>query len=227
MDPIDQRRIRFVAGFAVYFAFLWFFWNTPVVFPLKIFVVFLHEISHGIAAIATGGSIERIVITPNEGGLCECSGRAFLTLPAGYLGSLAWGVVILALARDRSNWTRVVTASIGALVVATTVLFVRNQFGLVFGLGFGIALVLVGRFLSVGINAIILRVIGLTSCLYAILDIKSDIIDRPELQSDARMLAELTGIPTLVWGIVWITIALLVTWKALRYLLRRAERTSS
>ena len=29
-------------------------WNTGVVDPLKIFVVFMHEVSHGLAALATG-----------------------------------------------------------------------------------------------------------------------------------------------------------------------------
>ncbi|MBI1928751.1 M50 family metallopeptidase, partial [Candidatus Poribacteria bacterium] len=74
--------------------------------------------------------------------------------------------------------------------------------------GFGGALIVVGRFLSESINDWLLRTIGLTSCLYAVLDIKSDILDRAYLRSDARMLAELTYIPTVVWGVLWITIAL-------------------
>jgi Zn-dependent membrane protease YugP len=64
--------------------------------------------------------------------------------------------------------------------------------------------------------------LGLTSVGYAILDIKSDIIDRPELQSDARMLAEMTGIPTVVWGVLWIGLALL----AAVWLVRRAYRNA-
>ena len=37
-----------------------FLWNTQFVYPLKIFVVFMHEVSHGLAALATGGSIKEI-----------------------------------------------------------------------------------------------------------------------------------------------------------------------
>ena len=55
------------------------------------------------------------------------------------------------------------------------------------------------------------RVIGLTSCLYAILDIKSDILDRAHLRSDAYMLAELTHIPTVAWGALWIVIVIIGT----------------
>jgi hypothetical protein len=58
-------------------------------------------------------------------------------------------------------------------------------------------------------NRGVLFVLGLTSALYAILDIKGDVLDRPEALSDARMLADLTGIPALVWGIAWISIAII------------------
>ena len=47
-----------------------------------------------------------------------------------------------------------------------------------------------------------------TSCLYAVLDIQSDILEKPGVQSDARMLEEETHIPTLIWGLLWISIAL-------------------
>src|SRR5687767_6945732 len=55
VKPKTRRRLAFLAGFAVYFSLLWTFWDTPVVYPLKIFVVLLHELSHALAAWATGG----------------------------------------------------------------------------------------------------------------------------------------------------------------------------
>ena len=60
------RKVRFLSGFAVFLGGLWFLWDTPVIYPLKIFVVLLHEISHGIAALATGGSIERITLDAEQ-----------------------------------------------------------------------------------------------------------------------------------------------------------------
>ena len=33
-----HRKLRFLAGFAVYFGALWLLWGTPIVYPLKIFV---------------------------------------------------------------------------------------------------------------------------------------------------------------------------------------------
>ena len=212
MNQVTRRRAALLGGFALYFVVLWLFWYTPVIYPLKIFVVLLHEISHGAVAVATGGRIEAILLDPREGGACYCpGGSAFLTLSAGYLGSLGWGALILTAARRAGRWARGVTGLIGVLVLALTVLYVRSVFGVLFGLAFGAGLVLVARRLSVEVNRMLLTVLGLTSCLYAILDIKSDVLDRPHLESDAHMLGELTGVPTAFWGFLWIGIALAVS----------------
>lgn len=222
-DTTAKARFRFLAGFAAFFAALWFLWDTWLVTPLKLFVVMLHEISHGLAALATGGQIQKIVVTPDLGGACYCGGGdAFITLSAGYLGSLLWGAALVLVAARfgrRSPW---ITGTIGVFIGLVTVLYVRNPFGLLVGLGFAFGLIAAARYLSPVANTRVLWVLGLTSCLYAVLDIKSDVLDRPELRSDARMLAEMTGVPTVVWGGLWIGVALLVCWLLLRRLLKQA-----
>jgi hypothetical protein len=221
MAKRPSSKLRFLVGFAVFFIGLWLLWETPVVYPLKIFVVLLHEVSHAMVAVATGGSIDRITLDPFQGGACHCpGGNAFLTLSAGYLGSLVWGGLMLSAARKsriKSEW---VNGLIGALVVGLTLLYVRNGFGFAFGILFGLAMIAVSRKLGDGVNRPLLLTLGLTSALYAILDIKSDVLDRPEVRSDAYMLAELTGVPTVVWGVLWIAAALAFSF----WLLRRAYR---
>jgi hypothetical protein len=209
LKTITKRRIAFLAGFAIYFSLLWTFWETPFVYPLKIFVVLLHEVSHAIAIAATGGVVQRITLDPLQGGATwGAGGSRVIALSAGYLGSLMWGFLLVLAARSKRIRAGMVVGLVGAMVAALTVFYVRSPFGVVFGLAFGAALVLAGTRFSELWNRRLLLVLGLTSCLYAILDIKSDIIDRPDVMSDARMLAETTGIPTLVWGILWIGIAL-------------------
>jgi len=223
MTPATQRRLRFLLGFAGYFVALWVLWDTAAIYPLKLFVVLLHEVSHGLAAVATGGSVRAIGISPNEGGVCLCpGGNAFLTLSAGYLGSLLWGGGLLEASHLGGRGPRVATALVGVALVTLAALLVRNWFGIVFAFGFGLALVAAARFLPSAAHTVILTVLGLTSGLYALLDIKSDVLDRPWLRSDARMLAELTGVPTLVWGALWIAVALAVSWWLLRRAMRRA-----
>ena len=223
MTDAASRKLRFLAGFAAYFGALWLLWDTALVYPLKIFVVLLHEVSHAAAAVATGGAVERITLDPNQGGATyTLGGSSFVTLSAGYLGSLAWGSLMVVAARGRRMHPDLVNGLIGGLVVALTAFFVRNLFGIVFGVLFGAALVLASRKLSLAANRSLLLTLGMTSSLYAILDIKSDVLDRPHLPSDAHMLAELTGIPTLVWGVLWIGLALWVTFLLLRLAWREA-----
>ena len=180
-------------------------------YPLQIFVVFMHEVSHGLAAFLTGGNIKEIEINPQQGGhALTTGGNRFLILSAGYLGSLIWGGIILLLAA-RTHFDKAISALLGIGMVGITIGFGSDTFTYLFGVGFGVVLIAFGLFLPEAANDWILRVIGLTSCLYAILDIKSDVLDRSHLRSDARMLAELTDLPTLFWGIVWIIIAIVLT----------------
>lgn len=223
MKRRTRRKLGALAAFGLYLIALFFLWESWVVYPLRLFVVLLHEASHALAAVATGGRVEAILLTADEGGLCRCpGGNAFLTLSAGYLGSLAWGVGLFSAAVHRPAWARVLVATIGAGVVALTLGVTRNAFGLAFGVAFGAGLLAAARWLPRPGNAAVLGILGLTSCLYAIFDIKSDVLDRPHLPSDAAMLAEVTGIPGVLWGVLWIVTAVAVTGALLRWAWRRA-----
>lgn len=189
-------------------------WDTQVVYPLKLLVVFFHEASHGIAAYLTGGSVDHLEVSQEEGGVTFTQGgNRFVILSAGYLGSLIWGGIILMLA-SRTRCDRYISMTLGVAIVLIGLWFVRPlvSFGQLFVLASGVALLAVGYKLPEQVNDVALRVIGLTSCMYAVLDIKSDVLDRPYLMSDAAMLAQETGTSTMLWGSIWMTIAII--WSA-------------
>ncbi len=222
MTDKTKRQVALVAALAVWLAAVWLLWWSPVIYPLKLFVVLLHEASHGAMAVATGGEVLRIVVTPDQGGVCHCpGGNAFLTLSAGYLGSLGWGALILMLARAKRPGPRNVTTFIGAAVLVLTALYVRNGFGILFGALFGAVLIAL-RSTGRTVHVMALTALGLTSCLYALLDIKSDVLDRPYLESDAHMLADMTGVPTVLWGALWIGLGTAVSVWLFRRALARA-----
>lgn len=185
-------------------------WNTPIVFPLKILVVFLHELSHGLAAILTGGSIHSISLSMQQGGLATTiGGSRFLILSAGYVGSLLLGVLLLwAALRTRSD--RAIMAMCGLITLLVAVLYIRDLFPLAFCIATGAGMLAASRYLSEPVNDLILRLIGLTSVIYVPYDIFSDTIARSELRSDARMLAEEFGGATMLWGGLWLVISVVV-----------------
>jgi len=189
-------------------------WSTPVVYPLKMLVVFFHELSHGLAAMLTGGEILRIELDSRQGGLCVTRGGwRFVITSAGYIGSMLWGGVIL-VAAARTRYDRQIMGVLGAILLLAALLWVRPfiSFALMFVLLTGLAMVAAARWLGEKGNDLLLRLIGLTSCLYAIVDIKSDALDRDIPGSDAYVIAD--SIPLMSgWmvGAVWIVISVVAT----------------
>jgi hypothetical protein len=202
-----NRRLVLPLVFGALFILLF---DTPVVFPFRIFVVFLHEISHGIAAVLTGGEIVSIALSANEGGVCVTRGGwPFLVLNAGYLGSLLFGVTFLLLSARRRRAPAVVGA-IGGFTFLAALLFVRSWFGFFYCVLFGLALLFVSAKLTTTVSELLLSAIGAMSALYAVADMASDAVLRHSSASDAAALARLTGVPAILWGILWI-VASIVT----------------
>ena len=189
------------------------FWDTQWLYPLKLVVVLLHEISHGIAAVLTGGRVLEIQVAQGEAGHCITQGgNGPLIYSAGYLGSLLFGVTLLLLA-TRTRTEQSVSALMGVLLIGVAVALIpweANRFGKVFGALTG------GLFITLAVMpriwpATALRIVAITSCLYAIVDIKSDVLDRPGAVSDATRLASVTPLSATTWGAAWIVLSLAVT----------------
>lgn len=204
-------------------------WNTPVIYPIKLFVVMLHEMSHGLMAELFGGDIIQIQIDSRIGGYCQYTvpdsyiGRLMIA-SAGYLGSLFWGALILSLA-IRKSYDRKISLVIGIvlLILSWFVIKTGEWFGIAITIGFSIFMLLSYKFFSDEFHDYFLKFVGVTSCLYVILDIKNDLIDRSGVGSDADSIAEMTGIPSIVIGLIWLLIALVVVYLFLKRALKRTE----
>lgn len=189
--------------------------------PLKILVVFLHELSHAIAIVLTGGSVESFSISPQQGGLVVGrGGNRFLSLSAGYLGSLALGMALLVIAL-RTHWDKAVLGGFGGVMLLVTLLYVREPFAMAFCSGVGVVMIAMAWYLGRTICDLVLRIIGLTSMIYVPFDIFDDTIRRSGLRSDAYMLAEEFGGTTMFWGGLWLVLSLAAIILCLRRFLGR------
>lgn len=192
-------------------------WTTPVIYPLRILVVFLHELSHGLAALVTGGSVVSLTLSPDEGGLATTRGGIrFVIVSAGYLGSLLLGVALFLIAL-RTHLDRVAVAALGLCLLLIAALYIRDGFPLLFCILAGSVLLLIARYLPISANDLVLRIVGLASMFYVPNDIISDTITRSHLASDARILAEEFGGATILWGGLWLAISLAVIALTLRF----------
>lgn len=185
-------------------------WVTPFLAPVKILVVFFHELSHAVAGWLTGGEVKEFVINVNQGGhVLMVGGDRFLTLSAGYLGSLVVGAVML-LATGYSRSDKYITAFLGIVLIGVAAGFIRTPFGFIYCAVVGGGMLVAAYLLSHQINDYILHFLAMTNLLYVPLDIYSDTLQRSHLRSDARMLAEEFGGTTVMWGVVWLSISLVI-----------------
>ena len=225
-EPAPPARIDWyrLVGVVVLLVAIGVLWLTPVVYPLKMLVIFFHEMSHALVGMLTGGHVQRIELDPREGGLTLVQGgNAFLLLSAGYLGSLLWGGAILSLAARLSN-CKPLTATLGIILAVASLVWIRPllSFGFLFCALASAGLLWFASRVHHDGNSLLLRIIGLTSLLYVPLDIIDDTILRSGLRSDARMLAELTFIPTVVWGVFWCALSL---WLVFHFVLAVSRAT--
>jgi hypothetical protein len=193
-------------------------WTTPVVYPIKLLVVFFHELSHAIMAVLTGGRVTAINLDPMQGGVTyTLGGNGFLTAGAGYLGSLLWGGAILS-AATRLRHPRIVTGVLAGILLLVSLFWIRPMvsFGMLFSLLAGAGLLATSLRVPDRVNAFLLQVIGLTSLLYVPLDILEDTVLNSAQLSDARILAQMTLIPTVVWGGLWTGLSMAAGWWFLR-----------
>jgi len=172
----------------------------------------------------TGGQVVSIQIFPEEGGLTTTRGGwPFVILSAGYLGSMLAGGVLLYLSSYRRRG-RALMIMLAGLIALSTLLFFRNFFGVIYGLLAAAAMLFSAYRLPTTVNFYILRFIAIASCLYAVLDIRSDLFTLAPTGSgivnDAVTLNRFTGIPSIIWAVLWMIISLVM----LVFFLNRSAR---
>lgn len=204
-------------------------WNTLLVYPIKLFVVMLHEMSHGLMAIAFGGQIIEIQISQHIGGYCLYTisptfWSEFMTGSAGYLGSLFWGSLILVLA-VKSERDKYITLLIGMILIILSYFVLQSGefFGTAMTFGLGLFMLIAFKYFGTFFHDLWLKFLGITSCAYVILDIKGDLIDNSNIGSDADAIAALTGIPSVIVGVIWMVIAVITMFMVLRYVYQKQK----
>ena len=169
---------------------------------------FFHEISHGLAALLTGGSIHTISLHFNGSGLCVTSGGVrFIVTFFGYAGSALWGLLIYRVASALSpSSSKIMIVTMLSMLTLTLVLWARDlptiTILVVLLLMYGLPLY---KSLWISVKSFI-QLVG----IFVLLDaIRSPLylLDGRDL-GDGATLAELTWIPEVAWVAVWFMIAL-------------------
>ena len=220
---------------------LWFIpFADFLVYPIRLFVTFIHEGGHAIVGFLTGGSVQSLTIASDGSGEVYSAPSGFfgatLTSSAGYLGATAFGVLLLALIRRNFSPKKVLFACAGLIAALTVVFGVISPLFHAFSLNVGLSsiafTVTVGILLTLGLFALAkfasVKVANFSVAFLAVqclLNSLSDLktlfyINAPlvgsNIQTDAGNMAAATGLPAIVWVVIWIGISLLMISVGLR-----------
>ena len=224
---------------------LWFIPFAEVLtYPFRIFVTFIHEGGHALAALFTGNSVAGLSVAMNASGETYTTQGGFvsqmLVASAGYIGSMAFGALLLVLIR-KAVAARIVLLSSGLLIFALTIIFGLFKplisgtslsgipFTFLAGTILSIGLVLVARFASAKVASFFVSFLAVQCILNALLDLKTVFFlstpFAPSVPTDAVNMANATGIPSLFWVVTWIFLSLAILWFAMRiYVVSRDKR---
>jgi len=185
------------------------FWNTFLIYPIKLFVVILHEMSHALAAFLTGGGIEYITISKQLGGATYTTGGSELIIAsAGYLGSLVFGSVLFFSSYNKKACIWICTI-ISFLLILFITNFERGSVTILASAFYAILLYLSPRYFNNTFHTYLVRTLGLISSMYVLVDIKDDLITFSNRVTDSQILENLTNIPAILWGILWFIISVI------------------
>lgn len=216
------RRPEIVLGFILAIASL-ALWQIPIIgwplYPFYLFVVFVHEFSHALAALITGGNVHYVHVHPGPSGVVRREGGiGCIVRSAGYVGSaLCGGLFIILAAGDAPS--RTVLAWVGVILGILTVFLVRNAFGIIAGIGLATGLVIASIRLDEFVTEALLWMLAIQFVLFTFTTFGGlfDWMQLPYGRTDAHNLAADTGIPPLFWAILWSLIALLIFFTAISW----------
>lgn len=237
MRPDDRAQLRTLA-LALLISLL--LWNLPVgagiLYPFKLLATWFHEMSHGLAMIATGAQLDHIVLYRDTSGLSyavsavEPLGTAFIAA-AGYMGTPLWGALLL-VTTPTPRASRIALLVLGVAMLTTAIFAITpdpdgSQFGPYAIAAIGTAIAACGVAVPGRFRVFCAHFIAAQACVNALLDIR--VLFRPMQvvngsvagTSDSTAMAESTfgtRAPWAVtsWALFWLAWSVIVLFFAMR-----------
>lgn len=192
-------------------------WNTPVLapllYPFRLFVTYVHEAGHALAAKLTGGEVLGFVVHSNGSGVATTAGGSrALILMSGYVGAAFFGAMLF-YAANMWHRSRQVAFALGIGLIVFTIMYARpdesgSPTALLVGIGFGAALLLAAWKLPENFNLLALNILAMLTGLNAVLDLKgvfeNSSASLGQVRNDAAAFsAQVLPLPANVIALLW------------------------
>lgn len=177
-----------------------------LIYPLLLLSTLAHELGHGLAALATGGSFKAFYLWPDGSGMAVHSGSGEPILNAiiaagGLIGPAVVAALCFALAR-RERVARLTLGLLGLGFLAAVALVVENAFGFWYIGGVGVLLLALAR-TSVARTALVFFAVQLALSVFSRADYlfkATATTSAGAMPSDSAHIAEALGGPYWLWG---------------------------
>ena len=181
--------------------------QIPIIsLPFNWLESYFHEISHGMAALLTGGSIIRIQLFANGAGLCTTQGGInFLITFFGYAGASFWGWGIYRLASAHKRAAQLFSTAILFLVVSSIIFWARDLLTIIILSSLILMFILSLKLRQLHYLQLVMQFIGLSILLNSLFS-PFYLIDGRHI-GDGATLATVTFVPEIIWVVIWCFIA--------------------
>jgi len=169
---------------------------------------YFHEISHGLAAIFTGGKVLRVQLFANGAGLCTTQGGInFIISFFGYAGATLWGWGIYKLASAHQRVAQFFSMFLLALLISSMIFWGRDLLTWFILAVLAVIFLLTFKLKKISYLQRMMQLFGLLILLNS-LSSPTFLLDGRDL-GDGAALASMTLVPEIVWVIIWFSLAVL------------------
>ena len=227
MKSLLERESRLLVAVLLVVVLLNVPYGSWVLYPFTLFSTWVHEMCHGLMAVATGGAVVELEVFKDGSGLARTlttGGRIQRALisSAGYTGTALFGAILLVLRRYRLS-ARIGTTLLGVAVTVSVLFWVRNAFGIVTLAIIAAALIGAGLKLPERWSGQVYALLAATCCLNAFTSLQvlfsgaNLTVGGQPASSDAHSVAELLWLPHWFWAGLWMLFGAVMVALGLRF----------
>jgi hypothetical protein len=220
-------------------------WQIPsadlILYPFAILATWFHELAHGLAALATGGSFNELILYSDGSGIAHYSyltggfdhlSQAFIAA-AGPLGPPLAGALFIIAGRNTKG-TNIALLALAATLILSALLWIRTPFGLIASGTFALLIALVAIKSGATLRAFTIQFLGVQACVSTYKQVDYLFMGQAEIggqimYSDTMQIQQQLLLPYWFWGalIILLSLAMLLgaLWFAYRDVGRQGRRT--
>ena len=183
--------------------------GSLALYPFALLVTLMHETSHAVAGVATGGSVVALRLNTDLSGVTNIAGGVQAVIaPAGYMGAALAGVALLL---TPPRYARHALAALALFPVAVLAFFhPATAFTAISAILFAAALGLAAWKLPLRIAAFLTILLGVEAGLNAFRDLMTLMLitgSGSHMHTDAVAMSDALFFPPIVWSALWTIVA--------------------